>query len=112
MLSQAFELGKEPDPKAPSPTKNTRTLQQENLKKQTATFTSFVTKALNAGQTEPAHVRARHDAEEADQTYRIAVRKLDRQRIRLEEKLEEMLKTLQKWEIERLRAVKTGMYEP
>jgi hypothetical protein len=83
-------------------------LQPENIRKQTATFTSFVTKALNAGQTEPAHVRARNEAEEADHTYRIAVRKLDRQRLRLEEGLEETLKTLQKWEIERLRAVKTG----
>jgi phosphoglycolate phosphatase-like HAD superfamily hydrolase len=87
-----------------------RTLQTENLRKQTTNFTNFVTKALNAGQTEPAHVRARHEAEEADQTYRMAIRKLDRQRMRLEEGLEETLKTLQKWEIERLRAVKTGMY--
>lgn len=86
-----------------------RTLQPENLRKQTATFTNFVTKALNAGQSEPAHVRARQEAEEADQTYRIAVRRLDRQRLRLEEGLEETLKTLQQWEVERLRAIKTGM---
>jgi hypothetical protein len=41
--------------------------------------------------------------------YRIAVRNLDRQRLKLEETLEETLKVLQKWETERLRAVKTGM---
>lgn len=86
-----------------------RTLQAENLRKQTATFTNFVAKALTAGQGEPAHVRARHEADEADHVYRLSVRKLDRQRLRLEEGLEETLKTLQKWEIERLRAVKTGM---
>jgi hypothetical protein len=84
-------------------------LQPENIRKQTANFTNFVTKALNAGQTEPAHVRARRESDEADQAYRLAVRKLDRQRLRLEEGIEETLKTLQKWEVERLRAVKTGM---
>jgi hypothetical protein len=83
-------------------------LQPENLRKQTATFASFVSKALNAGQTEPAYVRARHEADEADHVYRTAVRNLDRQRLKLEETLEETLKVLQKWETERLRAVKTG----
>ena len=36
------------------------------------------------------------------------MRKLDRQRLGLEERVEETLKTLQKWELDRLRAVKTG----
>jgi hypothetical protein len=106
---QAFELGKDADPKASSPSKNTRALQPETIRKQTATFTNFVSKALSAGQAEPAHVRARRESEEADQAYRLSVRKLDRQRLRLEEGIEETLKTLQKWEVERLRAVKTGM---
>jgi len=88
-----------------------KTLQPENLRKQTATFANFVTKALNAGQTEPPYVRARHEAEEADRTYRLSVRNLDRQRLWLEERLEEILRTLQKWETERLRAVKTGKCE-
>jgi len=35
------------------------------------------------------------------------VRKLDRQRLGLEERVEETLKSLQKWELDRLRAVKT-----
>lgn len=72
---------------------------------------NLVTKALAANVNgEPTHVRARQDAEEADRTYRIAVRKLDRQRLGLEEKIEETLKMLQHWESERLRAVKTGVF--
>lgn len=72
---------------------------------------NLVSKALAANVNgEPTHVRARQDAEEADRTYRIAVRKLDRQRLGLEEKIEETLKMLQHWEVERLRAVKTGVF--
>lgn len=71
----------------------------------------MVTKVLNNNPNgEPAHVRARHDADEADKTYRVGVRRLDRHRLALEERLEETLKTLQKWEAERLRAVKTGTH--
>jgi hypothetical protein len=70
---------------------------------------NVVTKALNSNaQTEPAHIRLRGEAEEADKIYRVAVRKLDRQRLGLEERIEETLKTLQRGEMERLRAVKTG----
>ncbi|KAI0923819.1 hypothetical protein AcV5_009263 [Taiwanofungus camphoratus] len=79
----------------------------ENVAKRTTTFASLVSKALNANGTEPAHIRARRDAEVADKEYRVAVRKLDRQRLGLEERIEETLKTLQKWEVDRLRAVKT-----
>lgn len=53
-------------------------------------------------------MKTRHEAEEADKAYRVAVRQLDRQRLSIEERLEDTLKTLQRWEIERLRAVKTG----
>jgi hypothetical protein len=71
----------------------------------------MVTKVLNNNPNgEPAHVRARHDADDADKTYRVGVRRLDRHRLVLEERLEEILKTLQKWEVERLRAVKTGTH--
>ena len=55
-----------------------------------------------------AMIRARREAEQADQEYRVAIRKLDRQRLGLEERIEDVLKTLQKWELDRLRAVKTG----
>lgn len=81
-----------------------------NLLKRSTTFVSLVSKALNTTSTpsEPAYVRARNEAEEADRAYRIAVRKLDRQRLGLEERIEETLKVLQRWESERLAAVKTG----
>lgn len=70
---------------------------------------NVVTKALNTNaQTEPTHIKLRVEAEEADKVYRVAVRKLDRQRLGLEERIEETLKTLQRGEMERLRAVKTG----
>ena len=61
-----------------------------------------------AANNQPAYIRARQEAEEADKEYRVAVRKLDRQRLGLEERIEDTLKTLQRWETERLRAVKTG----
>ncbi|TFK94176.1 hypothetical protein K466DRAFT_6229 [Polyporus arcularius HHB13444] len=67
---------------------------------------NLVSKAF-AANGEPAHVRARREAETADKDYRGAVRKLDRQRLGLEERIEETLKTLQKWELDRLRAVKS-----
>lgn len=90
------------------PTKNLAPL-ASNFIKRSNTFVNVVAKALNAnGQSEPAHIKARHEAEEADKTFRIAIRRLDRQRLGVEEKIEETLKTLQRWETERLRAVKTG----
>jgi len=83
--------------------------QPDNLLKRTGTFVSLVSKALNnSSNSEPAYLRARSDADEADRTYRVAVRRLDRQRLGLEERIEEILKLLQRWETERLRAVKTG----
>lgn len=80
--------------------------------KRTATFANLVTKALANNPTgEAPYVRARREAETADQEYRVAVRKLDRQRLGLEERIEDTLKNLQKWELDRLRAVKTGKYK-
>lgn len=58
--------------------------------------------------SESFHVRARNEAEIADKLYRVAVRKLDRQRLGLEEKIEETLQALQKWEMDRLRSVNMG----
>ncbi|HEV7737603.1 MAG TPA: hypothetical protein VGO47_09580 [Chlamydiales bacterium] len=83
----------------------------ENLMKRTSNFVSIVQKAVssaNGVSSEPFYLRARREAEEADRLYRVAVRKLDRQRLAFEEKVEETLKVLQRWETERLRAVKTG----
>lgn len=56
-------------------------------------------------------MKAKEAAEESDRAYRIAVRKLDRQRLGLEERIEETLKSLQRWETERLRAVKTVLLQ-
>lgn len=81
--------------------------------KRTNTFVSIVQKAVSAtspAASEPPHVRARLEAENADKLYRVAVRKLDRQRLGLEEKIEETLKALQRWEMDRLRAVNTGRF--
>lgn len=77
--------------------------------KRSNTFVNVVAKALAANaQSEPAHIKARHEAEAADMAYRVAIRQLDRKRLGVEERVEETLKTLQRWETERLRAVKTG----
>ena len=81
-----------------------------NLMKRSNTFVSVVAKALVTKESEPAHIKAKVEAEEADNAYRIAIRRLDRQRLGVEERVEETLKTLQKWENERLKAVKTGGY--
>ncbi|KAH9935934.1 uncharacterized protein BXZ73DRAFT_89427 [Epithele typhae] len=78
----------------------------QNVAGRTGGLASLVSKAFNAN-GEPAHVRARREAETADQDYRTAVRKLDKRRLGLEERIEETLKLLQKWELERLRAIKT-----
>lgn len=81
----------------------------QNVAGRTTGLASLVTKAF-AASGEPAYVRARREAETADQEYRTAVRQLDRQRLGLEERVEETLKVLQKWELDRLRAVKTGQW--
>ena len=118
---KAFELGKHgaaatataiaAGDVAPSPT--TAKL-ADNLVKRSNNLFSVVSKALNTtagGGAEPPYVRARADADAADRAYRVAVRKLDRQRLALEERIEDALKTLQTWEAERLRAVKTVLLQ-
>ncbi|KAG6821453.1 hypothetical protein H0H93_010177 [Arthromyces matolae] len=82
------------------------------IKRTGGNFVSLVNKVLsNTNTGEPAYMKARHNADLADNAYRIAVRNLDRQRLSLEESIEETLKLLQRWEMERLRAVKTGTYD-
>ena len=108
---KAFELGvaHAPVENAVSPIQKSLSPMAEAVAARTTTIASLVSKALNAnGTAEPPHIKARRDADAADRDYRIAVRKLDRQRLGLEERVEEALKTLQKWELDRLRAVKTG----
>ena len=82
----------------------------DNLIKGSRTFLSVVQQAVGATSKEPLFVRTRREAEMAEKEYQMAVRKLDRQRLGLEERIEDTLKLLQKWEAERLRAVKTGTY--
>lgn len=74
----------------------------------TVKFVNLVNKVRNAGNGEPAYMKLRHEADEADRAYRLAVRKLDRRRLGLEERLEDALKSLQRSEVERLEAVKIG----
>lgn len=109
---QAFnlEVPKPKEEKVLSPLEKNLSPLAENVAKRTAGLASLVTRALNNNPTgEAPYVRARREAEAADQEYRAGIRKLDRQRLGLEERIEDMLKTLQKWELDRLRAVKTGM---
>ncbi|KAF8636388.1 hypothetical protein AX17_003570 [Amanita inopinata Kibby_2008] len=94
------------------PSSSIKSLQAETLLKRTNNFVSLVTKALNNNSNgEPLYIRARHEAEDADKLYRVAVRKLDRHRLAIEERLEETLRTLQRWETERLRAIKTVLLQ-
>ncbi|KAG6890096.1 hypothetical protein C0995_012045 [Termitomyces sp. Mi166 len=82
------------------------------IKRTGGNFVNLVNKVLsNANDGEPAYMKARHEADIADNIYRKAVRKLDRHRLALEERLEETLKLLQRWETERLRAVKTVLLQ-
>jgi hypothetical protein len=57
---------------------------------------------------EPPFIRYRREATNAENEYRKAVRTLDRHRLKLEERIEETLRTLQGWESDRLHAVKSG----
>jgi hypothetical protein len=109
MHVQAFDLEHKPLGVASvsSPTKNLSP-HAGNFIKRSNTFVNVVAKALIVKESEPAHIKARNEAEEADKAYRVAIRRLDRQRLGVEETIEETLKTLQKWEGERLKAVKTG----
>lgn len=109
---KAFELSRPSEPTdITSPIR--KTMQQpvaENLLKKTNNFLNVVSKAMNT-QNGPAHIKARQDAEEADRDYQVAVRRLDRHRLGLEERVEETLKKMQRWETERLRAVKTALLQ-
>lgn len=82
------------------------------MAKRSNTLVDFVSKAITASTTsEPIYVKARAEAEAADKTYRLAIRKLDRQRLGLEERIEDILKKLQTWESDRLKAVKTALLQ-
>lgn len=54
------------------------------------------------------HVRARREAQKADEDYKNAVKRLENTRLALEERLEHGLRVWEKWEKERGGVVKTG----
>lgn len=82
-----------------------------NLLKRSNSVMNFISRTVKTASApgDPPHIRARNEADLAERAYRAGVRTLDRQRLGVEEKIEEGLKVLNKWEIERLKAVKTGM---
>ena len=111
---KAFELGKPPSKDEPPLSPATLSPAAGNFIKRSNGFLNVVSKALTANSSasgEPLHVRARLEADDADREYRVGVRKLDRQRLGLEERIEDTLRLLQRWETERLRAVKTVLLQ-
>ncbi|KZS94423.1 hypothetical protein SISNIDRAFT_42434 [Sistotremastrum niveocremeum HHB9708] len=84
----------------------------DSLLQRSRSILSTVQKAVaSTTSSEPPHIRARAEAEAAERTYQIAVRRLDRQRLGLEERIEETLRRLQSWEADRLRAVKSVLLQ-
>lgn len=79
------------------------------LAKTSGTFVDIVSKALGSS-AEPPFIRRRREATLAEAEYRKAVRSLDIRRLMLEEKIEAILRDLQSWETDRLRAVKSGTH--
>ena len=109
---KAFELGKSPSKEEPPASPARLAPVAGNFMKRSNTLFNAVSKALTTNPSaEPIHVRARLEADAADREYRIAVRKLDRQRLGLEERIEDTLKLLQRWETERLHAVKAVLLQ-
>ncbi|CCO28439.1 Rho-GTPase-activating protein 8 [Rhizoctonia solani AG-1 IB] len=84
-----------------------------NVIKRSGTMMNFIQRAVKNvnSPAEPPHIRARNEADAAEHAYRTGIRVLDKQRLGAEEKVEEALKVLNKWEIERLRVVKTVLQQ-
>ncbi|KAF8327151.1 uncharacterized protein EI90DRAFT_2998640 [Cantharellus anzutake] len=81
-----------------------------SLLQRSNTLSSFISKRLN-NSAEPLHVKLRAEADAADARYRYAVHALDRQRLSLEDRIEGTLKLWNRWELDRLRAVKTVLLQ-
>lgn len=60
---------------------------------------------------EAAHAKARREAKVADEEYREAVGEAETMRLWLEERIEQSLGLWERWERERLGAVKTGEWQ-
>ncbi|CAE6519375.1 unnamed protein product [Rhizoctonia solani] len=84
-----------------------------NMMKRSGTVMDFIQRAVKNvnAPAEPPHIRARNEADTAERAYRAGIRALDKQRLGVEEKVEEALKVMNRWEIERLRAVKTVLQQ-
>ena len=77
------------------------------IAKTSGTFVDIVSKACGSN-AEPPFIRSRREATTVETDYRKAVRALDHHRLKLEERIEELLKALQSWESDKLLAVKSG----
>ena len=81
--------------------------------KRSNTMVNYIVKAVQnatapANPDDSPYAKARREAAAADMEYRKATRSLDRHRCVVEERVEECLKALQRWETDRLKAVQTG----
>ncbi|CAG8509634.1 2498_t:CDS:10 [Ambispora leptoticha] len=63
---------------------------------------------VNFSEEEPPEKRARKEAQEADDSYRHAVRKLDKTRLTLEETMTDHMNFLERAEVARLNSIKTS----
>lgn len=75
---------------------------------------SLLSTALRSTTAQPTvalHLRTRQEANHIEGVYRTAVRKLDRTRVRMEEVISDGLVVLQRWEADRLEALKTVLKE-
>lgn len=115
---QAFEL---PEPQSPTNTDEdsglSPTIAQGTsaLLKRSGTVASYLAKTLkstNTTSTEPPYRKARIAADEANEKYRVMVKNLDKLRLNLEERIEATLKQWGRWELDRLRGIKTGTFNP
>ncbi|WRT69442.1 uncharacterized protein IL334_006428 [Kwoniella shivajii] len=69
-------------------------------------FKSYLPSSL-ANSDEPAHVRLRKEASKADEAYKEGIRIAEERRLEMEESIEKGLRLWERWERERLVAVKT-----
>jgi hypothetical protein len=68
---------------------------------------SYLPSALGSSD-EPAHVRLRREAIKADESYKEGVRVAEEKRLEMEERIERGLRIWERWERERLGAVRNG----
>ncbi|KAI5298702.1 major facilitator super transporter protein, partial [Ascosphaera pollenicola] len=123
---KAFEVGKIPLPKKPlirtstfgslgsRPSSRTNSISMTSDDSTADSPVNAVTELFSgwnplntAHPNETPVERLKREADEADERYKIAVRKLDRMRCALEEEVIEYLKFMERCELDRLKAIKT-----